>query len=101
MAVIPSVPMEFSCPRRPNVGTEGRQIALRANHFQLHVPRGFIHHYDISIQPDKCPRRVNRDIIETMVQGYSHSIFNGQKPVFDGKKNLYTRDALPIGKEKV
>ncbi|GAV05888.1 hypothetical protein RvY_15950-2 [Ramazzottius varieornatus] len=100
MAMIPSVPMEFACPRRPNVGAEGRQIVLRANHFQLHVPRGFIHHYDISIQPDKCPRRVNRDIIETMVQGYSHSIFNGQKPVFDGKKNLYTRDALPIGKEK-
>ncbi|OQV21162.1 Protein argonaute-1 [Hypsibius exemplaris] len=100
MPLIPAVPMEFACPRRPNIGGEGRPIVLRANHFQLHVPRGFIHHYDISIQPDKCPRRVNRDIIETMVQGYSHSIFNGQKPVFDGKKNLYTRDALPIGKEK-
>ncbi|XP_055345664.1 protein argonaute-2-like isoform X2 [Paramacrobiotus metropolitanus] len=100
VSVIPSVPMEFACPRRPNVGQEGRLILLRANHFQLHVPRGFIHHYDISIQPDKCPRRVNREIIETMVQAYSHSIFNGQKPVFDGKKNLYTRDALPIGKEK-
>lgn len=91
---------EFECPRRPNLGGDGRPIMLRANHFQLHVPRGFIHHYDVTITPDKCPRRVNREIIETMVQAFSNSIFNGQKPVFDGKKNMYTRDALPIGKEK-
>ena len=30
--------------------------------------RGYINHYIISIQPDKCPRRVNRDIIQTMVR---------------------------------
>ena len=27
------------------------------------MPRGYIHHYHISITPDKCPRKVNRDII--------------------------------------
>jgi eukaryotic translation initiation factor 2C len=64
------------------------------------MPKGFIHHYDISIQPDKCPRRVNREIIETMVTAYSQRIFNGQKPVFDGRKNLYSRDPLPIGRDK-
>ncbi|UYV61609.1 AGO1 [Cordylochernes scorpioides] len=95
----PEVPM-FICPRRPNVGTEGRPISLRANHFQISMPRGFLHHYDISITPDKCPRKVNREIIETMVQSCS-KIFSGQKPVFDGRKNMYTRDDLPIGKEKV
>lgn len=61
---LPPVPTEqqpgFICPRRPNVGVEGRAILLRANHFQISVPRGFIHHYDITIQPDKCPRKVNR-----------------------------------------
>ena len=25
----------FLCPRRPNLGREGRQILLRANHFQV------------------------------------------------------------------
>lgn len=42
-----------------------------------------------------------REIIETMVQAYSQKIFQGAKPVFDGRKNLYSRDPLPIGKEKV
>ncbi|KAH6927757.1 hypothetical protein HPB50_007766 [Hyalomma asiaticum] len=90
---------QFTCPRRPNVGTEGRPILLRANHFQISMPRGFLHHYDVTITPDKCPRKVNREIIETMVQSYS-KIFGNQKPVFDGRKNMYTRDDLPLGKEK-
>ena len=58
-AAAPELPM-FVCPRRPNLGREGRPIMLRANHFQISIPRGYIHHYDISIQPDKCPRKVNR-----------------------------------------
>ena len=74
---------------------------LRANHFRVNIPKGLIHHYDINILPDKCPRRVNREIIETMVQGYSQKIFTGSKPVFDGKRNLYSRDPLPIGRDKV
>ncbi|GAB6018873.1 argonaute 1 [Chamberlinius hualienensis] len=90
----------FVCPRRPNQGMEGRPITLRANHFQINMPRGVIHHYDITIQPDKCPRKVNREIIETMVQAYS-KIFGAQKPVFDGRKNLYTRDMLLIGRDRV
>ncbi|XP_052762994.1 protein argonaute-2-like isoform X3 [Mya arenaria] len=94
-------PIDFLCPQRPNQGTEGRPIALRANHFQVRIPKGFINHYDISITPDKCPRRVNREIIETMVTAYSQKIFQGAKPVFDGRKNLYSRDPLPIGKEKI
>ncbi len=73
---------------------------LRANHFQISMPRGHIHHYMVSIQPDKCPRKVNRDIIETMVHAYS-KIFGTKKPVFDGRSNLYTRDPLPIGNEPV
>ncbi len=36
-----------------------------------------------------------------MIQAYSQKIFNGQKPVFDGRRNLYSRDALPIGRDKV
>lgn len=95
----PELPV-FTCPRRPNLGREGRPIVLRANHFQISMPRGFVHHYDISIQPDKCPRKVNREIIETMVHAYS-KIFGVLKPVFDGRNNLYTRDPLPIGNDRV
>jgi len=36
-----------------------------------------------------------------MVKAYKQKVFNGQMPVFDGRKNLYSRDPLPIGREKV
>ncbi|CAC5380455.1 ELF2C [Mytilus coruscus] len=98
----PTVPRaDFISPARPNHGTDGKPILLRANHFQVRIPKGVIHHYDIAITPDKCPRRVNREIVETMVTAYSQKIFNGQKPVFDGRKNLYSRDPLPIGRDRV
>nr|CAI5856771.1 unnamed protein product [Callosobruchus analis] len=99
-AVSPPVePPVFQCPRRPNLGREGRPIGLKANHFQITMPRGFVHHYDVNIQPDKCPRKVNREIIETMVKAYG-KIFGNLKPVFDGRNNLYTRDPLPIGNSR-
>jgi len=44
---------------------------------------------------------VVREIVDTMVQAYSQKIFNGQLPVFDGRRNLYSREPLPIGREKV
>lgn len=57
----PDLPV-LTCPRRPNLGHEGRPIMLRANHFQITMPRGFVHHYDVNIQPDKCPRKVIDDL---------------------------------------
>jgi eukaryotic translation initiation factor 2C len=101
LATVPPTtdPPVFQCPRRPNLGREGRPIGLKANHFQVTMPRGFVHHYDVSIQPDKCPRKVNREIIETMVHAYG-KIFGNLKPVFDGRNNLYTRDPLPIGNSR-
>jgi N-terminal domain of argonaute len=60
-AVLPT----FQSPLRPNFGTEGRMIVLRVNHFQVQIPKGFIHHYDVSIHPEKCPRRVNRSLYST------------------------------------
>ncbi|XP_076264223.1 protein argonaute-1 isoform X4 [Rhynchophorus ferrugineus] len=95
----PAEPPVFQCPRRPNLGREGRPIGLKANHFQITMPRGYVHHYDVNIQPDKCPRKVNREIIETMVKSYG-KIFGNLKPVFDGRNNLYTRDPLPIGNSR-
>lgn len=90
---------QFESPARPSFGTEGRPISLRANHFTLCMPRGFLHLYEVTITPDKCPRKINREIIETMVSAFP-KIFGQQRPVFDGRKNLYTKDDLLIGREK-
>lgn len=42
-----------------------------------------------------------REIVEHMVQHFKTQIFGDRKPVFDGRKNLYTAMPLPIGREKV
>jgi eukaryotic translation initiation factor 2C len=50
----------FTPPPRPSLGTEGKLIKLRANHFTIQLPKCFIYHYVVTIQPDKCPKRINR-----------------------------------------
>ncbi|KAI8037346.1 hypothetical protein M5D96_010097 [Drosophila gunungcola] len=105
-------PTAVTSPSAQNVAAGGATVAgaaataaqvasaLGATTGSVTMPRGYVHHYDINIQPDKCPRKVNREIIETMVHAYS-KIFGVLKPVFDGRNNLYTRDPLPIGNERL
>jgi eukaryotic translation initiation factor 2C len=95
----PVVP-QFQCPRRPNHGSEGRSIVLKANHFKVSMPGGVIQHYSIDIQPDKCPRKVNREIVNTMIESFA-KIFMKVRPVYDGKKSMYTREPLPIGRDRL
>ena len=87
-------------PKRPDHGTKGRVIQLKANFFELNLPKNDIHHYDVAITPEKCPRAVNHAVVQTMVDKY-HKMFGGQKPVYDGRKNLYSQSPLPIDKERV
>ncbi|OAF70228.1 Protein argonaute 1 [Intoshia linei] len=95
-----SIITKFISPKRPDHGSNGRRILLRANHFRVKMPTGIIHHYDVQITPDKCPRRVNREIVCCMVKTHAN-IFSSQCPVFDGKTNMYCRDALPIGRDSI
>lgn len=92
--------VQFQCPQRPNHGVEGRSILLRANHFAVRIPGGTIQHYSVEVQPDKCPRRVNREIITCMIRSFGN-IFGNIHPVYDGKRNMYTREQLPtIGRDR-
>uniref|UniRef100_A0A8C8RDS4 Argonaute RISC catalytic component 2 n=1 Tax=Pelusios castaneus TaxID=367368 RepID=A0A8C8RDS4_9SAUR len=91
----------FKPPPRPDFGTSGRTIKLQANFFEMDIPKIDIYHYELDIKPEKCPRRVNREIVEHMVQHFKTQIFGDRKPVFDGRKNLYTAMPLPIGREKL
>lgn len=76
-------------------------LSLSLTHVQVKIPTSTLYHYDVAIQPDKCPRRVNREIIEALIQT-RNEYFEDQRPVFDGKKNLYSRKPLPgIGRERV
>lgn len=53
-------PVQYLPPPRTSFGTEGKSIRLHANHFIMNVPKGFLYQYNISITPEKCPKRINR-----------------------------------------
>lgn len=100
-AYLPPLQQVFQAPRRPGIGTVGKPIKLLANYFEVDIPKIDVYHYEVDIKPDKCPRRVNREVVEYMVQHFKPQIFGDRKPVYDGKKNIYTVTALPIGNERV
>uniref|UniRef100_A0AC35TKG3 Protein argonaute-2 n=1 Tax=Rhabditophanes sp. KR3021 TaxID=114890 RepID=A0AC35TKG3_9BILA len=85
----------FQCPKRPDHGMEGKAISLRANHFKVTIPGGSIQFYNIDIVPEKCPRKVNRDVVRVMIDAYPR-IFGNCKPVYDGKRNMYTKEMLQM-----
>lgn len=89
-------------PRRPDFGKAGKPIKLHANFFKLQVPNNhFMYHYDVEIEPSRCPRHVNHQVIDAVIQKYSKNTFLGRRPAFDGKKNIYSREKLPVGKDGV
>uniref|UniRef100_A0A0N5B1V8 Protein argonaute-1 n=1 Tax=Strongyloides papillosus TaxID=174720 RepID=A0A0N5B1V8_STREA len=89
------LPYHFIFPLRPDHGSQGREILLRANHFKVSIPGGEVQYYQVEITPEKCPRKVNRDVVKSLINTYPH-IFNSTLPVYDGKKNMYTRKKLQI-----
>uniref|UniRef100_A0A2K5RWS5 Argonaute RISC catalytic component 3 n=1 Tax=Cebus imitator TaxID=2715852 RepID=A0A2K5RWS5_CEBIM len=83
-------------PRRPGYGTMGKPIKLLANCFQVEIPKIDVYLYEVDIKPDKCPRRVNREVVDSMVQHFKVTIFGDRRPVYDGKRSLYTANPLPV-----
>ncbi|XP_068702995.1 protein argonaute-2-like isoform X3 [Montipora foliosa] len=83
-------------PKRPDYGTVGRPIRLRANFFRLNISSQLsdLYHYDVEITPNKCPASVKRDVVNEIIRKYKDT-FQGHHPAFDGKKNLYSRIKLP------
>lgn len=82
--------------KRPNVGNTGRATRVRANFFEVQsFPENNIHHYDITITPD-VPPVINRKIWKTFEDQDGQGSLNGIKPVYDGRKNVFSSRALPL-----
>uniref|UniRef100_A0A8B9KBX7 Argonaute RISC catalytic component 3b n=1 Tax=Astyanax mexicanus TaxID=7994 RepID=A0A8B9KBX7_ASTMX len=74
----------------------GKPIKLLANCFQVDIPKMDVYLYEVDIKPERCPRRVNREVVDSMVQHFKVTIFGDRKPVYDGKRSLYTAHPLPV-----
>ena len=81
--------------KRPGLGRVGRQIKVRANFFEIKkLPDANIHHYDVTITPE-VPPALNRKIYKHFEEINSEAL-GKIKPVYDGRKNLYTAKPLPF-----
>jgi len=86
-------------PKRPDYGTVGRPIKLKANLFRLNISPKLsdLYHYDVEISPKGCPKAVKRNVVNEIIRKYKDTTFQGHIPAFDGEKNLYSRIKLPVG----
>ncbi|PKK79735.1 Piwi-domain-containing protein [Rhizophagus irregularis] len=83
--------------KRPGLGRLGRPVRVRANFFEVTaLPDANIHFYDIDISPE-VPPAMNRKIYKHFEALHSEKDLGKIKPVYDGRKNLYTAKPLPFG----
>ena len=82
--------------KRPGLGRIGRQIKVRANFFEIKkLPDANIHQCNVTITPE-VPPALNRKIYKYFEEINSEAL-GKIKPVYDGRKNLYTAKPLPFG----
>ncbi|KAJ3030641.1 Eukaryotic translation initiation factor 2C [Rhizophlyctis rosea] len=84
--------------RRPGVGTKGKKIKVRANYLDvLTLPERDVTHYDVAFTPDVPPVFL-RKLFKAWEERYRGSKDVGNiKPVFDGRKNMFSAKPLPFG----
>lgn len=55
-----------------------------------------VKHYPCSITETLCACVTCREVVDSMVQHFKVTIFGDRRPVYDGKKSLYTANPLPV-----
>ncbi|KAG0300267.1 eukaryotic translation initiation factor 2C, 2 [Linnemannia gamsii] len=82
--------------KRPNPGSAGKAIKINANFFEItQLPNINVYHYDVTITPD-VPPLVNRRVFEHMLVVHGKSELDGSRPVFDGRKNIFSPRVFPF-----
>ncbi|KAI9001051.1 argonaute-like protein [Trametes punicea] len=83
--------------KRAAFGTSGRSIQVHTNHFEVRIPEGHIHHYDVISPSEKTlPARLNMEIVERLQTVIAPQVFT-PRAVYDGRKNMFAARELPFG----
>lgn len=90
------VQKSFDLPQKQNLGTLGRMIYLRANHFKLSFHQHVnVNRYSIKIRPSTNSKKFNRLLFFKIQSEYP--LISEPSLVYDGDHNVYTKQPLPIG----
>jgi len=92
---------DIELPLRPDFGTEGRPISLKANVFPLTFPKNTkIYHYDIEIVSDRLKKDEKRDFFRDFCKQNKHLFKETGRYGFayDGEKNVYTIEKIVMTK---
>ena len=82
--------MSVKFPARPENGSRGRIIQVRANFFEfITLPGQDLFHYDVRITPE-VPPSLNRKIFRDLEAQCGVDKLGGVISVYDGRRNLYT-----------
>jgi eukaryotic translation initiation factor 2C len=69
---------------------------MTVNAFPVTIPEGYIFHYDVAIDPDTLPARVNMELFKSLQEDVAASIFSAPAS-YDGRKNVFSMYKLPLG----
>ncbi|XP_006458774.1 argonaute-like protein [Agaricus bisporus var. bisporus H97] len=81
--------------KRPGVGSVGRSIDIQVNCYKAEAIDIPVYQYDVAIDPDSMPSRVNMEIFRQVQQDYAN-IFH-KVLAYDGKKIAYATYQVPMG----
>ncbi|XP_067141267.1 protein argonaute-2-like [Centruroides vittatus] len=99
-------------PPRPGFGFAGRRIKIVSNFFEMKIDKNYIYHYDVDIIPlqknkkqsltykryNCLDTRENRKVIDSLLTNFQ--LFRDYSVAFDGKKNLFSCNLMPIEEQK-
>ncbi|KAG0230941.1 hypothetical protein BGW42_000592 [Actinomortierella wolfii] len=96
----PSVP-KVPFAKRPGHGSEGRQITVRANFYEIQqLPKAKVYQYDVSIAPDTTTKvELNRKLYSQLLEQHLNSGLGKILPVYDGRANMFTARELPFAQK--
>jgi eukaryotic translation initiation factor 2C len=66
------------------------------NAFPITVPDGMIYHYDVAIDPEKLPARLNMELFKSLQENVAPTIFTASAS-YDGRKNAFSMYKLQLG----
>ncbi|OEL15398.1 Protein argonaute MEL1 [Dichanthelium oligosanthes] len=87
-------------PARPGLGTVGKKVMIRTNHFLVNGADNHLFHYDVAISPESKSRQTNREVLNELIKLHGKTALGGKLPAYHGKKSLYTAGSLPFESEE-